>query len=463
MLTLALSTLSTPWPLSGSVWGLVLLIGYRLVRTGWWPERYGETPRCAKCGYILLNNESGVCPECGMDLTTAFCMRLGERPRRPVQMVVGVLLGLLALGALGSVVFHTVEWYHFRPAGWLVRDLQSGNAGDVTRAWGELERRRKVSGSSYLSGDVEQKLIGVALAEQARPVLGPVGQELIDYLGETYLAGKLTKEQGDLFLGQTVVLTTLSVRPTAVLGERLDFFVQGQRRLPKIPGNANWRLSSELPLATLEDRSSPGGPISTTRPPGGRGGGSREGSGIESIMGSIYAGGNGKMTLETSTLVGISAGPLSHTMANNTLYVDRKFTLSAEVRVVGHVSELITMIDNPMLLPRIQQSIAIAQAKKSQDGARPSLLVEFKVDAPPINIAFDVFCREYGIDERIGSIAIGKGSQGTFTTDPGHGIAWSTSRIGLVLRSSDSVAHLAGDLTPIWKGEIVFENVEVGK
>ena len=59
-------------------------------------RRVGDEPRCGKCDYILLHLESQNCPECGTEISAANTV-IGQRKRRPGQVVAGIVLLLVPL------------------------------------------------------------------------------------------------------------------------------------------------------------------------------------------------------------------------------------------------------------------------------------------------------------------------------------------------------------------------------
>jgi len=58
----------------------LLIFGLAFIKLGFWPRRRGNTPHCRGCGYALVGNQSGTCPECGQAWTESTVVR-GERHR----------------------------------------------------------------------------------------------------------------------------------------------------------------------------------------------------------------------------------------------------------------------------------------------------------------------------------------------------------------------------------------------
>ena len=110
---------------------LLLVPGVILLKRGFWPRRRGEEPRCRACGYLLIGIESERCPECGAFLSPLAIVH-GRRHRRHILGWAGVVMLLLFAGLLFPYLtgaFGDINWYHFKPTFWVMRDLQSSSPG----------------------------------------------------------------------------------------------------------------------------------------------------------------------------------------------------------------------------------------------------------------------------------------------------------------------------------------------
>src|SRR3954467_15062397 len=123
---------------------VLLLFGLVLMKVGFWPRRRGTTPHCRGCGYVLVGNQSGTCPECGREWTDATVIR-GERHRNKGIGFAGLCMLLLALAIGGGSQFTNIDWYHYLPESWIVKDAASSNPATASRAWDELVRRRTIA------------------------------------------------------------------------------------------------------------------------------------------------------------------------------------------------------------------------------------------------------------------------------------------------------------------------------
>src|SRR4051812_30081336 len=146
--------------------GIVLaILGAVLIWRGYWLRRTGHQPHCRGCGYLLLGNRSGRCPECGRDLSDERSIVRGVRSRRTGMVgaaLVFLLMAALSFSGAASKRVREIDWYRYRPAGWVVKDAASDNPAWALRAWQELAIRRA---KGTLSADAEAGLLEVALRD----------------------------------------------------------------------------------------------------------------------------------------------------------------------------------------------------------------------------------------------------------------------------------------------------------
>src|SRR5580704_7366174 len=177
--------------------GLVLLILFAAALIFRGRKRYvGTDPHCRKCDYLLHGLESGRCPECGSMLSTAEIV-YGERRRRVLSLAGGWLLilvvGLLIVSGEFSNI-QQIDWYHYVPTYFVLRDLNSTNQASQIQAWADLTTR---DSAGSLSADSRNKLVAFALNRQAYTTspFSTFDRIVIDYLGTRLAAGDLPIDQ----------------------------------------------------------------------------------------------------------------------------------------------------------------------------------------------------------------------------------------------------------------------------
>ena len=90
-----------------------------------------------------------------------------------------------------------------------------------------------------------------------------------------------------------------------------------------------------------------------------------------------------------------------------------------------------------------------------------SLSINVHTQPSSVDLTFDVFIRADGKETRAAGIYFIKNSGGGFGTSTTDYPKPLPDHVDLILRSSEAVARGTTNLTQIWKGEIVYENVPV--
>src|SRR3954467_10784820 len=104
----------------------LLVLGVALLKVGFRPRRRGDTPHCRGCGYALVGNQSGTCPECGREWTEATVVH-GERHRHKGVGAAGLMMMLLGLAIGGGSWLANIDGYRYLPESWIVKDAGSSN------------------------------------------------------------------------------------------------------------------------------------------------------------------------------------------------------------------------------------------------------------------------------------------------------------------------------------------------
>jgi len=177
----------------------LIILGGILLKRSIWPRRRGTEPQCGGCGYLLIGLLSQRCPECGVELSPTNIVH-GRRDRRVALAILGLVLLLIGLGGPAMMLSDQVgkiQWYHFKPAFLVMRDLRSGSGAVADGAMEELNRR---DADGDLSSGNQQIVIAMALAQQATSALTPLATDSIQFLERKFADCQLSDAQQALFV-----------------------------------------------------------------------------------------------------------------------------------------------------------------------------------------------------------------------------------------------------------------------
>jgi hypothetical protein len=462
-----------------AIFGVITLVGVLLTLKALFPKRTGDTPFCRKCRYNLtgtdLQAEDARCPECGSDLTSPKTILRGERRRRPVWVVSAViclLLGLTPLSVIAVGTLRQVDWYTYKPTGWVLKDAESNDAKLAAKALAEIARRWR---ADELTPEQVDRLAEACLAEQARPMgRQAVCVPAVDLLDVLYMENLLSSEQTERFFANMVQFTP-QVRPVVVGGEALYAGARLKKRGPQSTYRVRVRLD-EIRLA--------GHVVYRTEP---RFGGHSRGF-------SRYGESSLGRTVVAPEQPGSYAVALDLTLRvderdENPLWLESSFSdrdwndpaLYRHKRTVtGSVGVLGPQRPDPFTL---KHSVELDDALRdgvlasgfavgphgytyTSDGGRRSLVRMYArvclPDPCPIGLAFDVFVQFDG--HRIG---LGQITTSEINFIPlRHNLSLPQpsrlpDRATLILRSSKDAALRTPDLYEIWDGELWFEDLKV--
>jgi hypothetical protein len=119
--------------------------------------------------------------------------------------------------------------------------------------------------------------------------------------------------------------------------------------------------------------------------------------------------------------------------------------------------EMVKLIDRPELGEAIRRSIRIEKLARKDPG---SYELHIQMEKPGINVAFTVFVAAGGKEHRMGEIsATAQSNVGSFVNE--YGMGELPEKVKVILRSDAAVARKTIELTEIWKGQIVIEDVQV--
>ena len=447
-----------------------------------------------------------------------------RRGRAAAGVLLAVLGLALAVGVLSPGV-RQVDWYRYRPGAWVIRDFKWSDPARSNRAWAELNRRgmddatwatvagvaldryaanpaeidffpmRAVTQSrgrlspaqreqlfaGLLAGlqsptdkgaiDVLDAMIAggelddahharlteLALAEQATASRGaPAARWLPNYLGDRELAGALTDAQRERFYLQAHSPGPLLVRRTCVAGDPVPYryAIAGRGPEPDYakPNPNTWWVSTRTDRVVVDGKTlfEGGGSSGST--------GFGHGTSGSSLPGMAV----GKHKLELMLTTSVHHGPQAQVFAEGAKpRWTRAVKLEAEFEVVAAAPPgLLTWADDPSLAAAVRASIMVYEVRRKSPRDM-GIDVNVRIDKVPVNVALDVFGRVDGKEHPISTISYPSGHSTNHGLH-GHDFpAFPGDRIDLIFRSGDKALRGTIDMYHAWRGEIVFENVEV--
>ncbi|NOX58950.1 MAG: hypothetical protein GXP29_08850 [Planctomycetes bacterium] len=419
-----------------------LILGIFLLWRGWRPRRRGEAPHCRQCEYNLTGLQSDRCPECG-NAIAADSIVYGTRYKRPGLIATGVVS--LLLGVVLSVgMLSNVNWYPYKPTGWIINDIQSKNATVSWKGWAEFTRRLK-------RGDVSERhqtrMIELSLIEQGRPAttkFNPRLEGYIEFLGDAYVRGRMSEEQEATFFKQILRLE-FKVREQTIVGDRVRYRVTSMGNSPSNP----WWITISHKVRLLD-----GNPVqsiaSTLAHSGNSGGG---------IGGSIEPPNAGRHTLTVVLDIKTYSNKETKTLAH-----EREVKLQGEFEVLAEEpAEFIKMVVDPALREQLLDCFNPQDFRLDRHVLGGTVATEIL----PIDVAFDVIVRVNGEEISENSFSGLRGEDPIL-----RAFSWqyekpliqegdSLESIDLILRSNEKLARESVDMLEPWQGELIYKDVPI--
>jgi hypothetical protein len=422
--------------------------GIWLLKRGNWPKRVGQTPHCPGCNYILTGIQADRCPECGGPLRSTNII-YGERRRRPAVAGGAVLLLLISIAIVVAPLtdgWQQIQWYHYRPAAWVMGDLDSTSSAVKTKAWSELQRRL-ADGS--LSVAQQNRLVERALREQQTGG-GPAGymSEMVDFLGQRYISHKLSAAQTEAFFNNALKLQ-LEVRRSVGRDDPVAIRISAIGRGPQ----TGWWMSESQSGYWVDEKKINQGTMSSA---GGFGGHSSSTTCLQPQT-------PGKHRVRIEVEVGAGVGNFPN--FNSPLDHPRTLELAADFEVAAGKLPIqwVTSPDAISLTMHLS-----ASSFRINPGPFASLTGQIDAADPPVNLAFDVFARANGKEYPMGGVTF---YQSTATPGSSHMASYQVTaqplppgdlqKIDIVLRSSERAAKQTVDLMTAWQGQIIIPAVTV--
>ncbi|HTW95465.1 MAG TPA: hypothetical protein VMD30_11755 [Tepidisphaeraceae bacterium] len=431
------------WPIVGL---MLLVLGGRLLYVG--RKRWiGTEPHCRQCDYLLHGIDSERCPECGSYLSQATIVH-GEARRKWNAFVAGwlILMALLAgVGVVGSGQLQQIDWYHYLPTYFVMRDLNSAAPATVQRAWTELTRREK---AGSLSVGNRQELIAYALMKQRSAPL-PVtslAQAAIDFLGQEYASGNLTASEQAQF-GRQCVRIQLKVRKEVVAGDFVQYQLKEDAVAPD-KGSIWFALTEMKTVVDGKTRQEVGGGL--------RG----MGTGGGSVGGGIEFKPPGKHVLGEIWHVEILDGPFDRLSDKLIWQSDETQTVPFEILAKAPPG-LIQPISDPKLAAGMRGAIQQVRLWRAPGNGPNWVGGQLDVSGLPANLACDLMARFDGQEVEICTVTCGAHLGQWDIGSNGETKVHLPDTVDVILRPSEKAARETVDMFSYWDREIVLPHIAV--
>jgi ribosomal protein L37E len=432
----------------------LLLLGGALMWLGVRGRRVDDHPICRRCGFDLFGRPEGSdrCAECGYDLGRPRAMRDGRRERRGGLLGGGVALLLVALALAGGKTYTAYlasDVQANKPSWWLVRELDSGDPAVAAAAAQELSNRvlTRTLVQRHIDDAVDRML--ERQADEQRTWDRAFG----DFIDGARQANQLDDARYHRYAAQAARFA-LIVRPRINRGDPLPFAI---RELPA-------RIGSQSTLKVH---------YTTTG----------------SIDGLVVAGRVSSLTLLTNHDNDAVASAMSFApkvadqladgrheakvvvhlefhstgaRAEPTPLLWTKKVLTAPFELLPAEPSAVEVVRDDALRPTIERAVRVTQADYEK-WTPDEFQIGLRLDAVPIDVAFDVFVRTAdGKEYPLTSIATVAGAAKSAVAGGRIAIPnLAGDGVELVLRPSVRAAKRTPDVFGVWDGEIVKRDLTV--
>lgn len=463
------------------VFGCVLALAVFFLERGWrgWPKN--RRPLCRRCGYLLEGHANPqICPECGSDLARRRAIRIGERRKRKTLLVIGaLLLALLAvMCAEVAPIVRRIRWINIEPVWMLRREaLNATRSSPATApiatnspALTELLRR---AARGLLSADQLRRLAVDALdiqGDQQRTWQNGWG-ELIE---KACSADLLDDQQIHRMVKQAYALApSVASAPRVHAGSPLKINATAAPfRMPfgisrnGLELTATMKVTVRWPDGQVVFRSDPDpapGPGRTFSGPSGSGNYAATVSSRAVEVPLTAPPGRYAATVECDLSVGWFARRFDGAMGAESETLRQVTTSQIQFEVVASDEPLVKRVADESRRQAITSAIRFdfMNAMTTRAGFIPpgtAILVE----QPPMAVAFDIFARSGGHEERLGSLVGLANARGMTQLRVLPGALFPQAKnIDLIFRTNPALAEKWLTITEVWDGEIVIPNVPI--
>lgn len=425
-----------------------------------------DDPRCSRCRYNLTSLTAQRCPECGTQIN-AGTVRFRRRVRsRPVLISAGVAAVALALSgaSLAGVKSLRLNWYPYYPLDWLL----SAAARDIRPAGEELSRRVR---TEMLSPAELDKVTRTAMEHQTKTYPAKVPEVWANVLGMLEVAGRLSEEDREAFLG-SLVWAEVKVRERVRVWEPLVLQVRyGSRGGRSVghnfrvvltdlkPGRGSWWLSPPNNWELLNLEGSEAWCLKSNAIAWRKGDHILRGELRAAITDPTRSMRTTKSEGDTTWTFDDGSGEI----LVKTVPVERPYRV-----IPTDAPDPVHLVVRPDLQRRLRRILTVeevqswAPSKPNTPKQHSRVVVCLELMSPfDFDLAFDAAI-EIGKDRiPAGEISWAKGETGRKWIGSKRFTPRDVDRFNVILRSSRDVAIHTVDCYDIWDGEIVIRDVPV--
>ena len=180
-------------------------------------RRINDHPVCRQCHFDLdgVYPEMPTCPECGAGLKREKSVLIGARRKRPLAIVVGVVLALAPMAPIGAVAVALLtgkDVNAYKPLALLLWEARRADAARAPAIANELLTRARTNGPGKLDASQYAKTIDTILAIQNDPNATWI-EGWGDLIEQAKLDGVLSTKAEETFIAQAPTLA-ITTRPT---------------------------------------------------------------------------------------------------------------------------------------------------------------------------------------------------------------------------------------------------------
>ncbi|MBB6428876.1 hypothetical protein [Algisphaera agarilytica] len=450
-----------PWFI---VWVVIIgfLPGLLLLIAGRRGKRIDDHPICRGCGFDLVGTHEPIpdkhpkCPECG----TRREPLVGNRKRRPVLVLAGVLLMLASLGGAGVWGYQNYgaeQLAKYKPV-WLLRwEARSGSSSAAGVALSEMTVRLK---NGQLSNTALERLMddAVAYGPAGNPLLTNVaiGNAWDDLAVELLRRGVGTPAEHEI-IGRSWIEFSVEVRAKTHVGESVPIRFKRREFGPSYAAGLYGHL--DPPVIVMDTQRYPlgmssGGSLSATR-----GGGSSSsgwsGTSLAPSYGLPRGLGLGVHEMVAEVPVRITDGQ------NGPLLVHWTEPHPVRFEYVPEGGDPIAMIHDPALAAQVEQAVELRDGELTVNTYGINAMLDWS--SIPVDLAYQLYMQRGEQKWKLSTVAstqtVGNHGFGIGGAVPDE---WEDGTlVDLVFEPAPDVASDTPDITAILDHAFVIRGVKI--